>query len=94
VTNVQLLCFGYSFVLEITTLNLFVSTGEVFVLDDGGEVDLDLGKYEPFLDVTLTLDNKITPCKIFEQVGRNLEWRDGHYLGERVQGTRRLQHNT
>ena len=29
--------------------------GETFVLDDGGEVDLDLGNYERFLDVTLSL---------------------------------------
>ena len=28
--------------------------GEVFVLDDGGEVDLDLGNYERFLDIALT----------------------------------------
>lgn len=34
--------------------------GEVFVLDDGGEVDLDLGNYERFLDITLTRDNNIT----------------------------------
>jgi hypothetical protein len=34
--------------------------GEVYVLDDGGEVDLDLGNYERFLDVSLTRDNNIT----------------------------------
>jgi CTP synthase len=34
--------------------------GEVFVLDDGGEVDLDLGNYERFLDVTLTREHNIT----------------------------------
>jgi CTP synthase len=32
----------------------------VYVLDDGGEVDLDLGNYERFLDVSLTRDNNIT----------------------------------
>ena len=42
--------------------------GEVFVLDDGGEVDLDLGNYERFLDVTLTRDNNITTGKIYQQV--------------------------
>lgn len=42
--------------------------GEVFVLDDGGEVDLDLGNYERFLDVTLTRDNNITTGKIYKQV--------------------------
>ena len=31
--------------------------GEVYVLDDGGEVDLDLGNYERFLDISLTKDN-------------------------------------
>ena len=34
--------------------------GEVYVLDDGGEVDLDLGNYERFLDVVLHKDNNIT----------------------------------
>jgi len=38
--------------------------GEVFVLDDGGEVDLDLGNYERFLDVTLNRENNITTGKI------------------------------
>lgn len=42
--------------------------GEVFVLDDGGEVDLDLGNYERFLDVTLTRDNNITTGKIYKEV--------------------------
>ncbi len=40
--------------------------GEVFVLDDGGEADLDLGNYERFLDVTLTRDNNITTGKIYQ----------------------------
>jgi len=40
--------------------------GEVFVLDDGGEVDLDLGNYERFIDVTLTRDNNITTGKIYQ----------------------------
>lgn len=42
--------------------------GEVFVLDDGGEVDLDLGNYERYLDVTLTRENNITTGKIYQQV--------------------------
>ncbi|KAJ3305183.1 CTP synthase ura7 [Kappamyces sp. JEL0829] len=42
--------------------------GEVFVLDDGGEVDLDLGNYERFLDITLTRDNNITTGKIYNSV--------------------------
>lgn len=42
--------------------------GEVFVLDDGGEVDLDLGNYERYLGVTLNRDNNITTGKIYSQV--------------------------
>ena len=65
----------------IFLLNL---TGEVFVLDDGGEVDLDLGNYERFLDVTLHRDNNITTGKIYQDV-INRE-RRGDYLGKTVQG--------
>ncbi|KAJ3695204.1 hypothetical protein LUZ60_000581 [Juncus effusus] len=57
--------------------------GEVFVLDDGGEVDLDLGNYERFLDVKLTRDNNITTGKIYQSV-INKE-RRGDYLGKTVQ---------
>ncbi|KAG1714821.1 CTP synthase 1 [Nymphon striatum] len=56
---------------------------EVFVLDDGGEVDLDLGNYERFLDVTLHRDNNITTGKIYQHV-INKE-REGAYLGKTVQ---------
>ena len=58
--------------------------GEVFVLDDGGEVDLDLGNYERFLDITLHKDNNITTGKIYQHV-INKE-RQGDYLGKTVQG--------
>ena len=61
-----------------------VLSGEVFVLDDGGEVDLDLGNYERFLDITLHRDNNITTGKIYQQV-INRE-RKGDYLGKTVQG--------
>ncbi|GAV57018.1 GATase domain-containing protein/CTP_synth_N domain-containing protein, partial [Cephalotus follicularis] len=57
--------------------------GEVFVLDDGGEVDLDLGNYERFLDVTLTRDNNITTGKIYQSVLE--KERKGDYLGKTVQ---------
>ncbi|GJM89806.1 hypothetical protein PR202_ga06027 [Eleusine coracana subsp. coracana] len=71
--------------------------GEVFVLDDGGEitdpnfissffcskVDLDLGNYERFLDIKLTRDNNITTGKIYQSV-INKE-RRGDYLGKTVQ---------
>ncbi|XP_048468872.1 CTP synthase 1-like [Rhincodon typus] len=59
--------------------------GEVFVLDDGGEVDLDLGNYERFLDIRLTRDNNITTGKIYQSV-INKE-RKGDYLGKTVQAS-------
>ncbi len=57
--------------------------GEVFVLDDGAEVDLDLGNYERFLDINLTRDNNITTGKVYRSV-INKE-RRGDYLGKTVQ---------
>lgn len=57
--------------------------GEVFVLDDGGEVDLDLGNYERFLDIKLTSDNNITTGKIYQYVID--KERRGDYLGKTVQ---------
>ncbi|EDO46668.1 predicted protein [Nematostella vectensis] len=57
--------------------------GEVFVLDDGGEVDLDLGNYERFLDVTLHRNNNITTGKIYQEVIQ--KERNGDYLGKTVQ---------
>lgn len=57
--------------------------GEVYVLDDGSEVDLDLGNYERYLDVTLTQDHNITTGKIYQQV--TLRERRGEYLGQTVQ---------
>lgn len=60
------------------------AAGEVYVLDDGGEVDLDLGNYERFLDITLHRDNNITTGKIYQHV-INKE-RRGDFLGKTVQG--------
>ena len=57
--------------------------GEVFILDDGGETDLDLGNYERFLNVTLTRDNNITTGKIYSHVIERE--RRGDYLGKTVQ---------
>jgi CTP synthase len=68
--------------------------GEVFVLDDGGEVDLDLGNYERYLNVTLTRENNITTGKIYSQVIERevvplddelTVQRKGDYLGKTVQ---------
>ncbi|UCF08552.1 MAG: CTP synthase (glutamine hydrolyzing) [Thermoplasmata archaeon] len=57
--------------------------GEVFVLDDGAEVDLDLGNYERFLDVNLTKDHNITTGKVYRAVIE--KERRGDYLGQTVQ---------
>jgi len=57
--------------------------GETFVLDDGGETDLDLGNYERFLDITLTKDHNITTGKIYSAV--ILKERKGDFLGKTVQ---------
>lgn len=53
------------------------------MLDDGGEVDLDLGNYERYLNITLTKDNNITLGKMFQLV-LDRE-RKGDYLGKTVQ---------
>lgn len=57
--------------------------GECFVLDDGGEVDLDLGNYERYLNITLTRENNITTGKIYQHVIERE--RRGDYLGQTVQ---------
>ena len=57
--------------------------GECFVLDDGGETDLDLGNYERFLDVILGSDSNLTTGKIYKRVIERE--RMGEYLGKTVQ---------
>ena len=57
--------------------------GEVFVLDDGGETDLDLGNYERFLDVKLSSDSNLTTGKVYQKV--IAKERRGEYLGKTVQ---------
>ncbi|CCH42082.1 CTP synthase [Wickerhamomyces ciferrii] len=57
--------------------------GEVFVLNDGGEADLDLGNYERYLNITLTRDHNITTGKVYQQVIERE--RKGDYLGKTVQ---------
>lgn len=57
--------------------------GEVYVLDDGGEVDLDLGNYERFLDIKLHRDNNLTTGKVYQKVIE--KERRGDYLGKTVQ---------
>ncbi|MFP4197762.1 MAG: glutamine hydrolyzing CTP synthase, partial [Methanomassiliicoccales archaeon] len=68
--------------IDAGTMNPF-EHGEVFVLDDGGEVDLDLGNYERFLDVNLTSDHNITTGKVYQAVID--KERRGNFLGKTVQ---------
>jgi len=60
-----------------------IEHGEVFVLDDGGEVDMDFGHYERFLNITCKSEWNLTMGKVFEKI-RNKE-RRGDYLGKTVQ---------
>lgn len=57
--------------------------GEVFVLKDGGEADLDLGNYERYLNVTLSREHNLTTGKIYRHVID--KERRGDYLGKTVQ---------
>ena len=57
--------------------------GEVYVLDDGAETDLDLGHYERFTSGNLTKDNNLTSGQIYERVLE--KERRGAYLGATVQ---------
>lgn len=64
------------------TMNPF-EHGEVFVTDDGGETDLDLGHYERFIDENLTVDSNATTGSIYSSV--IAAERRGDYLGKTVQ---------
>ena len=57
--------------------------GEVFVLDDGAETDLDLGHYERFIDTPLSKVCSVTTGKIYSEVLE--EERRGDYLGGTIQ---------
>lgn len=57
--------------------------GEVFVLDDGGEVDMDFGHYERFLNVTTRSNWSLTMGKVFKTILD--KERRGDYLGKTVQ---------
>jgi CTP synthase len=57
--------------------------GEVYVTDDGGETDLDLGHYERFLDQNLTREQSVTAGKVYQAVIERE--RAGGYLGKTVQ---------
>ena len=64
------------------TMNPF-EHGEVFVTDDGGETDLDLGHYERFIDENLTTESNATTGSIYSAV--IAAERHGEYLGKTVQ---------
>lgn len=74
-------CDGYLNV-DPGTMNPF-EHGEVFVLDDGGEVDMDFGHYERFLGVTCKSNWNLTMGKVFDMVRK--KERRGDYLGKTVQ---------
>lgn len=57
--------------------------GEVYVLNDGAETDLDLGHYERFVQCNLSRLNNLTSGQVFENVLR--KERHGDYLGKTVQ---------
>ena len=90
-TGLLLQCAGY----EVTAvkidpyLNVDAGTmnpyehGEVFVMTDGAEVDLDLGNYERFLRCNLTSEHNITTGKVYKKVIE--KERRGDYLGQTVQ---------
>ncbi|HSS10416.1 MAG TPA: CTP synthase [Acidimicrobiales bacterium] len=64
------------------TMNPF-EHGEVFVTDDGGETDLDLGHYERFIDASLHRDSNATTGSIYQSV--IAKERRGDFLGRTVQ---------
>ncbi len=64
------------------TMNPF-QHGEVFVLDDGSETDLDLGHYERFINENLTADNNVTTGSVYNTI--ITRERRGDYLGATVQ---------
>ena len=59
-----------------------IEHGEVYVTDDGGETDLDLGYYERFLELKTTKSNSTSSGKLFQKLLENE--RKGKYLGQTV----------
>ena len=68
--------------VDAGTMNPYMH-GEVFVTDDGGETDLDLGWYERFLDLSLKQENNVTTGLIYKAVIE--KERRGDFLGRCVQ---------
>ena len=63
---VPIKCDGYLNV-DPGTMNP-VEHGEVFVLDDGGEVDMDFGHYERFLNISCNKTQNLTMGKIYKEI--------------------------
>ncbi|MEB3807102.1 MAG: CTP synthase, partial [Desulfurococcales archaeon] len=68
--------------VDAGTMNPFAH-GEVFVTEDGGETDLDLGHYERFMNVNLSKRHNITTGQVYLSVIQ--KERRGDYLGQTVQ---------
>lgn len=84
-------CHGYKVILQKFDLYLNIDPGtmspfqhgEVYVLDDGAETDLDLGHYERFTNTTLCRENSVSAGQIYSNVIQ--KERRGDYLGSTVQ---------
>ena len=68
--------------VDAGTMNPYIH-GEVYVTEDGGETDLDLGWYESFLNIDLGKENNITTGQVFQAVIS--KGRRGDFLGRCVQ---------
>jgi len=68
--------------VDAGTMNPYIH-GEVYVTDDGGETDLDLGWYERFLNINLCKHNNITTGQVYQSVIE--KERKGDFLGKCVQ---------
>jgi CTP synthase len=60
-----------------------IEHGEVFVLDDGFEVDMDFGHYERYLGNSAIKDQSLTMGRVFQEI--QIKERSGEYLGKTVQ---------
>ncbi len=78
---VPIKCDGYLNV-DPGTMNP-IEHGEVFVLEDGGEVDMDFGHYERFLDLNCREEWNLTSGQVFKSIID--KERSGEFLGETVQ---------
>src|SRR6476661_8879755 len=69
--------------LQLCGLKVSCIKIDPYLNDDGGECDMDVGNYERFLDMNLTIDHNITTGRIFSNVIKSE--RSGKYLGQCVQ---------